>query len=178
MLLHESRRAARTTVEGEMVLLADQDRRLWDRVLIAEGVARVTAAMKTGRIGAYTLQAAIAAVHAEAPQADATDWPQIVGLYDVLWRVDPSPVVALNRAVAIGLRDGPEAGVVAVEAAMAPGQLQRYHLAHAARADFLRRAGRLAEARIAYAEALRHVQQAQERSFLQRRLAEVEAAAG
>jgi RNA polymerase sigma-70 factor (ECF subfamily) len=178
MLLHESRRAARTTAEGEMVLLADQDRSLWDRTLVGEGVARVTAAMKTGRIGAYTLQAAIAAVHAEAPQADATDWPQIVGLYDVLWRVDPSPVVALNRAVAVGLRDGPEAGVAAVESAMASGQLQRYHLAHAARADFLRRAGRLAEARIAYAEALLHVQQAQETRFLQRRLAEVEAAAG
>jgi RNA polymerase sigma-70 factor, ECF subfamily len=178
MLLHDARRAARTGPDGEMVLLADQDRSLWDRDRIAEGVARVTAAMTTGRIGAYTLQAAIAAVHAEAARADATDWPQIVGLYDVLLRVDPSPVVALNRAVAVGMRDGAAAGVVAVDQAMAQGGLQHYHLAHAARADFLRRAARLAEAREAYREALVHVQQVQETRFLQRRLAEVDAALG
>jgi RNA polymerase sigma-70 factor, ECF subfamily len=178
MLLHDARRAARTGPDGEMVLLADQDRSLWDHDRIAEGVARVTAAMTTGRIGAYTLQAAIAAVHAEAARADATDWPQIVGLYDVLLRVDPSPVVALNRAVAVGMRDGAAAGVVAVDQAMAQGGLQHYHLAHAARADFLRRAARLAEAREAYREALVHVQQVQETRFLQRRLAEVDVALG
>jgi RNA polymerase sigma-70 factor, ECF subfamily len=174
MLLHDARRAARTTAEGEMVLLSDQDRSLWQRPQIDEGVARVTEALRSGRIGAYTLQAAIAAVHAEAPDAAATDWPQIVGLYDVLLRVDPSPVVALNRAVAVGMRDGADAGVAAVEAVMAAGELGHYHLAHAARADFLRRAERWAEAGTAYRQALGLAEQAQEQRFLQRRLAEVD----
>jgi RNA polymerase sigma-70 factor (ECF subfamily) len=172
MLLHDARRHARSTRDGEMVLLADQDRRLWDRAQIDEGVARVTEALRSGRFGAYTLQAAIAAVHAEAANAAATDWPQIVGLYDVLLRVDPSPVVALNRAVALGMRDGPETGIAAVDAAMASGELRHYHLAHAARADFLRRAGRLHEARAAYEAALGFARQAQEIRFLQRRLDE------
>lgn len=172
MLLHDARRHARTTRDGEMVLLADQDRSLWDRAQIEEGVAHVTEALRSGRFGAYTLQAAIAAVHAEAADAASTDWPQIVGLYDVLQRVDPSPVVALNRAVALGMRDGPEAGIAAVDAAMASGELQHYHLAHAARADFLRRAGQLPQARQAYDTALGLAKQAQELRFLQRRLAE------
>ncbi len=172
MLLHDARRHARTTRDGEMVLLADQDRRLWDRVQIDEGVAHVTEALRSGRFGAYTLQAAIAAVHAEAPDAAATDWPQIVGLYDVLLRVDPSPVVALNRAVALGMRDGAEAGVAAVDEAMASGALQQYHLAHAAHADFLRRAGRLAHACEAYEAALGLAKQVQEVRFLQGRLRE------
>ena len=172
MLLHDARRHARTTRDGEMVLLADQDRSLWDRAQIEEGVAHVTEALRSGRFGAYTLQAAIAAVHAEAPDAAATDWPQIVGLYDVLQRVDPAPVIALNRAVALGMRDGAEAGIAAVDAAMASGELDRYHLAHAARADFLRRAGRLPQAREAYETALGLARQAQEIGFLQRRLTE------
>ncbi|MBL0728228.1 RNA polymerase sigma factor [Piscinibacter sp. HJYY11] len=172
MLLHDARRHARTTHDGEMVLLADQDRRLWDRARIDEGVALVTEALRSGRFGAYTLQAAIAAVHAEALDAASTDWPQIVGLYDVLQRVDASPVVALNRAVAIGMRDGPAAGIAAVDAAMASGALRQYHLAHAARADFLRRAGRLPQAREAYETALGLAKQAREIRFLQRRLDE------
>lgn len=175
MLLHDARRAARTTAEGEMVLLGDQDRSLWQRAQIEEGVARVTEALRSGRIGAYTLQAAIAAVHAEAPDAAATDWPQIVGLYDVLLRVDPSPVVALNRAVAVGMRDGAEAGVAALDAVMVAGDLVHYHLAHAARADFLRRAGRWAEAHDAYRSALNLAEQVREKRFLQRRLDETQA---
>ena len=172
MLLHDARRHARTKRDGEMVLLADQDRTLWDRAQIDEGVAHVTEALRSGRFGAYTLQAAIAAVHAEAADAASTDWPQIVGLYEVLLRVDPSPVVALNRAVALGMRDGADAGIEAVSAAMASGELQHYHLAHAARADFLRRAGRLPQAREAYQTALGLAKQAQEIRFLQRRLGE------
>lgn len=172
MLLHDARRHARTGRGGEMVLLADQDRRLWDRAQIEEGVAHVTEALRSGRFGAYTLQAAIAAVHAEAADAASTDWPQIVGLYEVLLRVDPSPVVALNRAVALGMRDGPEAGIAAVDVAMASGELAHYHLAHAARADFLRRAGRLPQACEAYETALGLAKQAQEIRFLQGRLSE------
>ncbi|HEY0820059.1 MAG TPA: RNA polymerase sigma factor [Rhizobacter sp.] len=172
MLLHDARRPARSAPDGGMVLLADQDRSLWNRAQIGEGVARVTEALRSGRFGAYTLQAAIAAVHAEAGDAASTDWPQIVALYDVLLRVDPSPVVALNRAVALGMRDGPVAGIAAVDDAMAAGALDTYHLAHAARADFLRRAGQVAEARKAYDTALGLAKQAQEIQFLQRRLNE------
>jgi len=176
MLLQDSRRAARTAADGSLVLLADQDRALWNRAQIEEGVARVTEALRSGRFGAYTLQAAIAAVHAEAPDAASTDWAQIVGLYDVLLRVDPSPVVALNRAVAVAMRDGDEAGLAAVDAILESGELQQYHLAHAARADLCRRLGRLAEARAAYVQALGLAKQEQERRFLQARIAEIDAA--
>ncbi|WP_341676788.1 RNA polymerase sigma factor [Niveibacterium sp. SC-1] len=174
MLLQDSRRVARTGADGALVLLADQDRSLWNRAQIEEGVARVSEALRSGRFGAYTLQAAIAAVHAEAPEAAATDWPQIVGLYDVLLRVDPSPVVALNRAVAIAMRDGDAAGLVAVDAALAGGELAQYHLAHAARADLCRRLGRRGEAREAYERALGLAKQEQERRFLQARIAELD----
>ena len=142
MLLHESRRAARSTPDGELVLLADQDRTLWDRALIAEGISLVERAISSRRFGPYTLQAAIAAVHAEAATADATDWAQIVGLYDVLARADPSPVIELNRAAAIAMRDGPAAGLAIVDAILARGDLDGYHLAHSARADLCRRLGR------------------------------------
>ena len=147
MLLHESRRAARTSPAGELVLLDDQDRSLWNREQIAEGSALVERALASRRFGPYTLQAAIAAVHAEAPSAAATDWAQIVGLYDVLARADPSPVVELNRAVAVAMRDGPAAGLALIDAILARGDLADYHLAHSARADLCRRLGRTAEAR-------------------------------
>ena len=147
MLLHESRRAARTSPDGEMVLLDEQDRSLWNRAQIAEGLALVERALSSRRIGPYTLQAAIAAVHAEAPTAAATDWAQIVGLYDVLVRADPSPVVELNRAAAVAMRDGPLAGLALIDAILARGDLADYHLAHSARADLCRRLGRTAEAR-------------------------------
>ena len=143
MLLHESRRAARSTPEGELVLLADQDRALWDRALIAEGVSLVERAISSRRFGPYTLQAAIAAVHAEASTPDATDWAQIVGLYDVLARVDQSPVIELNRAAAIAMRDGPAAGLAIVDTILARGDLDGYHLAHSARADLCRRSGEI-----------------------------------
>ena len=173
MLLHESRRAARSTPDGELVLLADQDRQLWDRALIAEGVSLVERAISSRRFGPYTLQAAIAAVHAEAVTADATDWAQIVGLYDVLARADPSPVIELNRAAAIAMRDGPEAGLAIVDGIMARGDLDSYHLAHSARADLCRRLGRVADARAAYQRALELVRQEPERRFLERRLREL-----
>jgi RNA polymerase sigma-70 factor, ECF subfamily len=173
MLLHESRRAARTTAAGEIVLLEDQDRSLWDRAAIGEGVALVERALKTRRFGPYTLQAAIAAVHAEAATASATDWRQTVGIYDVLVRVEPSPVVELNRAVAVAMRDGPEAGLALVDGILARGELASYHLAHAARADFLRRLGRSGAAREAYARALELATQEPERTFLRSRLEEV-----
>ena len=173
MLLHESRRAARSTPEGELVLLADQDRTLWDRVLIAEGIALVERALSSRRFGPYTLQAAIAAVHAEAATADATDWAQIVGLYDVLARVDPSPVIELNRAAAIAMRDGPAAGLAIIDAILARGDLDAYHLAHSARADLCRRLRRIDEARAAYQRALELVKQEPERRFLERRLREL-----
>lgn len=173
MLLHESRRAARTTSTGEMILLAEQDRALWHREWIEEGGALVERALASRRFGPYTLQAAIAAVHAEAPSADETDWEQIVGLYDVLARVEPSPVVALNRAVAVAMRDGAVAGLALIDAILAHGDLQDYHLAHAARADLCRRLGRNAEARAAYQRALSLTQQQQERQFIQQRLAEL-----
>jgi RNA polymerase sigma-70 factor (ECF subfamily) len=170
MLLHESRRAARTSPAGDLVLLEDQDRARWDRGQIAEGAALVERALSSRRFGPYTLQAAIAAVHAEAPDAAATDWAQVAGLYDVLARVNPSPVVALNRAVAVAMRDGPAAGLALIDAILAGGDLADYHLAHAARADLLRRLGRTAEARIAYGRALALARQEPERRFLARRL--------
>lgn len=173
MLLHESRRAARTTPAGELILLDAQDRARWDRALIAEGGALVERALASGRYGPYSLQAAIAAVHAEAAAPDQTDWAQIVGLYDVLLRVSPSPVVALNRAVAVAMRDGPEAGLTLVEGILAAGELREYHLAHATRADLCRRLGRSAQAREAYARALALARQEPERRFLERRLAEL-----
>lgn len=173
MLLHESRRATRTSPEGELVLLAEQDRTRWDRDLIAEGQALVERAIRSRRFGPYTLQAAISAVHAEAATADATDWPQIVGLYDVLMRADPSPVVELNRAAAVAMRDGPAAGLALIDALLARGALADYHLAHSARADLLRRLGRTVEAREAYARALALSRQQPERRFIERRMGEI-----
>lgn len=173
MLLHESRRAARTRPSGDLILLEDQDRSLWSRGQIAEGRALVERALATRQIGPYVLQAAISAVHAEAPSAAATDWAQIVGLYDVLARLEPSPIVALNRAVAVAMRDGPAAGLALVEEILAGGELADYRLAHAARADLCRRVGKVAEARISYQRALELTQQAPERRFLERRLADL-----
>ena len=173
MLLHESRRAARTSPTGELVLLGDQDRSLWNRDLIAQGSALVQRALSSRRFGPYTLQAAIAAVHAEAPDAAATDWAQIVGLYDVLARADPSPVVELNRAAAVAMRDGPLAGLTLIDAILARGDLPDYHLAHSARADLCRRLGRTAEARASYERALRLTRQEPERRFLERRLGDL-----
>jgi RNA polymerase sigma-70 factor, ECF subfamily len=170
MLLHESRRLARTSPEGELVLLEDQDRSLWNREQIAEGVALVERALSSRQFGPYTLQAAIAAVHAVAPTVAATDWAQIVGLYDMLVRAVPSPVVELNRAVAVAMRDGPLAGLSAIDAILARGDLADYHLAHAVRADMCRRLGRTAEARVSYERALGLTQQEPERRFLERRL--------
>ena len=175
MLLHESRRAARTDRNGDLVLLEDQDRSLWDREQIVEGLVLVERALRSSWFGPYTLQAAIAAVHAEASDAAETDWEQIVGLYDVLQRISPSPVVELNRAVAIAMRDGPAAGLARVEAILARGELEHYHLAHAARADLYRRLGRDNEARAAYEQALALTRQDAERRFLERRLAELSA---
>src|SRR5213083_2537909 len=173
MLLHESRRAARTSPGGELVLLGDQDRSLWNRELSAEGSDLVQRALSSRRFGPYTLQAAIAAVHAEAPAAGATDWAQIVGLYDVLARADPSPVVELNRAAAVAMRDGPLAGLTLIDAILARGDLADYYLAHSARADLCRRLGRTTEARASYERALRLTQQEPERRFLERRLGEL-----
>ena len=173
MLLNESRRAARTAPSGDLVLLEDQDRSLWNGEQIAEGTALVEQALSSRRFGPYTLQAAIAAVHAEAPDAAATDWAQIAGLYDVLMRADPSPIVELNRAVAVAMRDGPEAGLALVDAILARGDLSDYRLVHAARADLCRRLGRSAEAREAYQRALALTRQEPERRFLERRLAEL-----
>lgn len=170
MLLQESRRAARVSAAGDLILLEDQDRSLWNREQIAEGVALVERALSSGRFGAYTLQAAIAAVHAEAEDAAATDWAQIVGLYDVLMRIAPSPVVELNRAVAVAMRDGPEAGLTLIDAILDRGELQNYHLAHAARAELYQRLARTAEARAAYAQALALARQDTERRFLEKRL--------
>jgi RNA polymerase sigma-70 factor, ECF subfamily len=171
MLLAESRRAARTTPDGELVLLDEQDRSRWNRGQIEEGVALVERALSSRRFGGYTLQAAISAVHAEAPEAASTDWNQIVGLYDLLVRADPSPVVHLNRAVAVGMRDGAAAGLALIDAIIARGDLDQYHLAHSARADLCRRLGRVAEARGAYLRALELTRQEPERRFLSRRLA-------
>ena len=173
MLLHESRRAARTSPVGELILLDDQDRSLWDRALIAEGAALVERALASRRIGPYTLQAAIAGVHAEAPVAAATDWAQIVGLYDVLVRAEPSPVVELNRAAAVAMRDGPAAGLALIDAILGRGDLADYPLAHSARAELCRRLGKTGEARASYERALGLTRQEPQRRFLERRLAEL-----
>jgi RNA polymerase sigma-70 factor, ECF subfamily len=173
MLLHESRRPARSTPEGDIVLLEDQDRSKWDARLIAEGQALVERALSTRRFGAYTVQAAIAAVHASAPSAAATDWRQIAALYNTLLAISPSPVVELNRAVAVAMRDGPAAGLALIDAILDRGDLGAYHLAHAARADLLRRLGRREESRRAYERALALAQQEPERRFLRMRLAQL-----
>jgi len=173
MLLHDARRAARTGPDGELVLLPDQDRARWDRAQIAEGAALVEHALASRRAGPFAVQAAIAALHAQAERAADTDWGEIVGLYDLLRRMAPSPVVALNRAVAVAMRDGPAAGLALVEALLAGGALRGYHLAHAARADLLRRLGRTAEAIEAYRAARARARQEPERRFLARRLAEL-----
>ncbi|HET9694857.1 MAG TPA: DUF6596 domain-containing protein, partial [Steroidobacteraceae bacterium] len=173
MLLHDSRRATRVSEQGDLVLLADQDRSRWDRAQIVEGASLVARALASRRIGPYVLQAAIAAVHAQAPSAEATDWREIVGLYDVLLSLEPSPVVELNRAVAVAMRDGPEAGLALVDAVLERGDLQDYRLAHAARADLNRQLGRSAAARAAYERALALTKQDAEKRFLERRLAEL-----
>jgi len=171
MLLHESRRGARTSPDGEMILLDDQDRSLWNREAIAEGLRHVEGALVSRRFGPYTIQGAIAAVHAEAKAAAATDWAQIVGLYDVLLRADPSPVVELNRAVAVAMRDGPAAGLALVDAILKRGDLQDYRLAHATRGELCRRVGRIDDARSSYERALALSRQDPERRFIERRLA-------
>ena len=173
MLLHESRRAARTSPAGELILLDEQDRSLWNREQIAEGTALVERALSSRWFGPYTLQAAIAAVHAEAPRAAATDWAQIVALYDALVGADPTPVVELNRAAAIAMRDGPAAALPLVDAILARGELDDYHLAHAARADLCRRLGRATDARASYERALQLTHQEPQRRFLKRRLSEL-----
>ena len=173
MLLHESRRAARSSPSGDVVLLEDQDRSLWDRGLIREGAALVTRALHAGRAGPYAIQAAIAAVHTDASTPADTDWAEVVGLYDALLALEPSPVIELNRAVAVAMRDGPEAGLAIVDGLLGRGELAEYRLAHAARADFCRRLGRIDEARVAYERALRLTKQEPERRFLERRLAEL-----
>jgi RNA polymerase sigma-70 factor (ECF subfamily) len=170
MLLHESRRAARTSPSGELILLDEQDRSVWNQDQIAEGTRLVERALLSRRFGPYTIQAAIAAVHAEAPHAAATDWAEIVGLYDVLSRADPSPVIELNRAVAVAMRDGPAAGLALVDAIIGRGDLLDYRLAHAARAELCRQLGRTAEARASYERALALTRQEPERRFLERRL--------
>jgi RNA polymerase sigma-70 factor (ECF subfamily) len=174
MLLQESRRIARSSSAGEIILLEDQDRSLWNRDQIAEGKALVQRALSSRRFGPYTLQAAIASVHADAANAAATDWAQIAALYDVLARVEPSPVIELNRAVAVAMRDGPQAGLALIDAILARGDLADYHLAHSARAEFCRRLGRTAEARASFKRALSLTRQEPERRFLERRLAELD----
>jgi len=173
MLLHHARRATRTTAEGELVLLEHQDRSLWDRQEIARADELVRSALITQRFGPYTLQAAIAALHAQAPSSDATDWVEIVGLYDLLLTMMPSPIVALNRAVAVAMRDGPEAGLLALEPLMKDAILRDYHLAHAAQADMHRRLGQREPARSAYQAALERASQPAEQRFLRQRLAEL-----
>src|SRR5262245_19489982 len=174
MLLQESRRAARASPTGDLILLEDQDRARWNREQIAEGSALVERALSARRFGSYSLQAAIAAVHAGAASAGATDWTQIVGLYDVLLQLEPSPVVELNRAVAVAMRDGPAAGLALVDAILARGDLTDYHLAHSARADLCRRLGKRADARHSYERALGLARVEPERRFLERRLAELQ----
>jgi RNA polymerase sigma-70 factor (ECF subfamily) len=173
MLLHESRRPARSSPEGEVIVLEDQDRSRWNRDLIAEGARLVEQTLSTGRHGPYIVQAAISAVHAEAPSAEATDWAQIVGLYDVLLRMTPSPVIELNRAVAVAMRDGYETGLAVIDSIFRRGDLLEYRFAHAARADLCRRLGRVEEARASYERALALTRQAPERRFLERRLGEL-----
>ncbi len=170
MLIHHARRAGRVNAQGDLVLLEHQDRSLWERDRIEEGALLVEQALKSGRVGPYALQAAIAALHAQAPCYAQTDWAQIVGLYGLLYRMNPSPVIALNRAVALAMRDGPAAGLAIVDALFAQGELREYHLAHAARADFLLRLRRVEEARLAYTQALKCVIQEPERRFLWQRL--------
>jgi len=176
MLLHESRRETRTSPHGELVRLDDQDRSRWNRTLIAEGSRLVEQALRSRRFGPYTIQAAIAAVHAEAASPAATDWNEIVALYDVLLRSDPSPVVELNRAVAVAMRDGPAAGVTLIDGIFARGDLLDYRLAHAARADLCRRLGRLTEAQVSYTRAIKLTRQDPERRFLERQLHELQEA--
>jgi RNA polymerase sigma-70 factor (ECF subfamily) len=173
MLLHDSRRAARTLRNGDLILLDEQDRTLWNREQIAEGSALIMRSLSLRRFGPYTLQAAIVAVHAEAPTAAATDWRAIVGLYDLLIRVTPSPVIELNRAVAVAMRDGPEAGLALIDAILTRGDLTDYHLAYSARADLCRRLGRTEQAKAAYEQALSLTRQEPERRFLERRLEEL-----
>jgi RNA polymerase sigma-70 factor (ECF subfamily) len=174
MLLHESRRTARTSSSGDLVLLENQDRSLWQREHIAEGRALVARALATNRLGPYTLQAAIAVVHAEAPKAAATDWGRIVGFYDLLARLEPSPVVELNRAVAVAMRDGPAAGLALIDEILERGDLDDYHLAHSARADLCRRLGRNTDARASYKRALALATQTPERRFLEGRLCDLD----
>jgi len=173
MLLHDSRRAARTLPTGDLILLENQDRSLWNRDQITEGVSLVARALSSGQVGPYTIQAAIAAAHAQAPSSATTDWTQIVSLYDLLMRAEPSPVVELNRAVAVAMRDNPLAGLTLIDTILARGDLENYHLAHAARADLCRRLGRTAESRVSYERALSLTQQEPERRFLERRLSEL-----
>jgi len=173
MLLQESRRAARTSPTGELVLLEQQDRSQWNRPQIGEGVALVEEALSSRRFGPYSLQAAIAAVHAEASDAASTDWGQIVALYNLLAQAEPSPVIELNRAVAVAMRDGPQAGLQLVDEILQRGDLADYHLAHSARADLCRRLGKTAEARVSYERALALTRQDPERRFLEKRLAEL-----
>ena len=171
MLLHESRRGARTTASGDVILLEDQDRARWNREQIDEGIALVERALASGQIGPYTLQAAISAVHADADSADATDWAEIVGLYDVLMRASPTPIVSLNRAVAVAMRNGAAEGLALLDAVQAEGTLNEYYLLHAARADMCRRLGRKADAISAYREALERTQLVPERRYFEMRLA-------
>lgn len=173
MVLHDSRRAARTSPEGDLILLEHQDRALWNRAQMGEGVALVERALASRQVGPYTIQAAIAAVHARSSDAASTDWSQIVGLYDLLVQAEPSAVVELNRAVAVAMRDGPEAGLALVDAILSRGELGHYHLAHAARADLCRRLGRVGDARASYERALQLTQQEPERRFLMMRLGEL-----
>jgi RNA polymerase sigma-70 factor (ECF subfamily) len=173
MLLHESRRSARTTPEGDLILLEDQDRSLWDREMISEGLTLVEQAFSSKPPGAYALQAAIAALHAEADRFDATDWAQIATLYTMLLRINPSPVIELNRAVAIAMHQGPEAGLRHIDAIFARGDLTDYHLAHSARAELCRKAGRITEARASWERALALTRQEPERRFIERKLREL-----
>jgi RNA polymerase sigma-70 factor (ECF subfamily) len=178
MLLQDSRRAARATPTGDLILLEEQDRALWNQEQITEGASLVERALSSSEIGAYTIQAAIAAVHAQAPTSTGTDWAQIVELYGLLMRAEPSPIVELNRAAAVAMRDGPLAGLTLIEAILARGELANYHLAHAARADLCRRLGRTADARTSYERALSLTQQEPEQRYLTRRLRELERSAG
>ncbi|HUD61056.1 MAG TPA: RNA polymerase sigma factor [Acetobacteraceae bacterium] len=173
LLLQDSRRSARTTLEGDLIPLEEQDRSLWNRASIAEGCDLVRQALHSRRFGVYTLQAAIAAVHAESRSPQETDWAEIAGLYGALLRLEPSPIIQLNRAVAVAMRDGPEAGLVLIDPLLDQRGLGRYHLAHAAKADLLRRLGRLAEAKASYEIALALTQQEPEQRFVKRRLAEI-----
>jgi RNA polymerase sigma-70 factor (ECF subfamily) len=175
MLLQESRRQARTSPAGDLILLADQDRSLWNRQQIDEGVSLVERAMSMGTVGVYTIQAAIAGIHAEAKDVEATDWGRVVGLYDMLLTATPSPVIELNRAVAVAMRDGPAAGLTLIDGLLGAGRLADYHLAHSARADLCRRVGRIDEARLSYERALELTSLEPEKRFITRRLGELDA---